>query len=391
MNVRCYADGSGPRVAVACSGLGHVQRGIEAWAADLCQALRRTGSDVTLFGAESSPDGMVGIACLRRRDRAARAIAGAVRHLGGWRYGMGSPYDVEQTSFAVSLWQRIHHGFDILHIQDPMIATWFERAHRRGLSRARVIYANGTGENEQVMRRFTHLQLLTPAAFDSWQPRKPAGQTVFMLPNFIDTGRFTPGDRLSARAQFDLPPDATIVLCCAAIRRYHKRIDYLLSEFADAIGSGTTGALLVIAGATEVDTDGLIAEGKRLLGDRVRFLPDLPRDRMPDLYRAADIFTLPSLHEMFGIVLLEAMATGLPVLCHDEPGFRAIVGPAGIYRDFSQAGGLASALTAAFGHETRTGLSLAARRHVEQHFSDDAVIPKIKAMYNTVLGGPHDG
>jgi Glycosyltransferase Family 4 len=178
----------GPRIAIACSGLGHVQRGIESWAADLALALQRAGADVTLF-AGARRDGADPLPTLRRTGTAAIALANGLRHLGGWRYGMGSPYDVEQTSFALSLWGHIRRGFDILHVQDPMIATWLERAHRAGVSRPRVIYANGTGEDASVMRRFAYLQLLTQAAADAWAPRKSAGQAVFMIPNFIDTAR----------------------------------------------------------------------------------------------------------------------------------------------------------------------------------------------------------
>jgi hypothetical protein len=54
-----------PRIAVACSGLGHVHRGIEAWAADLGQALRRAGADVTLF-AGARFEGATALPCLRR-------------------------------------------------------------------------------------------------------------------------------------------------------------------------------------------------------------------------------------------------------------------------------------------------------------------------------------
>ena len=72
----------------------------------------------------------------------------------------------------VALWQRIRGGFDILHVQDPMIAIWLQRAHRAGLSRPKVIYANGTGETAKVMRRFAFLQLLTEAAADRLDARR---------------------------------------------------------------------------------------------------------------------------------------------------------------------------------------------------------------------------
>ncbi len=141
-----------------------------------------------------------------------------------------------------------------------------------------------------------------------------------MIPNFVDTSRFCPGEQAVERAKFGLPPDRTVILCCAAIRSFHKRIDVLLQSFDALCRRKKTDAILVIAGGREAETDELIASGTRLLQDRVRFLPDLPRASMPDLYRAGDAFVLPSLHEMFGIVLLEALATGLPVLCNDTPG-----------------------------------------------------------------------
>jgi glycosyltransferase involved in cell wall biosynthesis len=375
-----------PRIAIACSGLGHVQRGVESWASDLAGALRRTGADVTLFGAGPGDEAeIVVLPALRRTGKAAIAVATGLRHLGGWRYGLGSPYDVEQTSFAVALLQRVRKDFDIVHVQDPTIATWLERAHRIGLSRPAVVYANGTGEDASVMRRFSHLQLLTRAGFQSWMPHKPHGQAVYMIPNFVDTARFCPGDQADARARFGLPPDRTIVLCCAAIRRYHKRIDVLLESFAEMCRGRKTDAILVIAGGREADTDTLMATGKRLLGQRVRFLPDLPRDSMPDLYRAADAFVLPSLHEMFGIVLLEALATGLPVLCNDTPDFRAIVGPGGLYRDLGTQDKLASGLSDLLDLSASSSIIQSGRSHVEALFSEQAVIGALLAMYRSIL------
>lgn len=369
-----------PRIAIGCSGLGHIQRGIESWASDLAQALRRNGADVTLFSGAALP-GSVALPTLRRSGQGARILARIARHIGGWRYGMGSPYDVEQTSFAFALWRCIRRGFDIVHLQDPMIALWLERAHRVGLSQPSVVYANGTGENDALMRRFQVLQLLTPTAMKAWTPQKPATQLVFMLPNFIDTARFHPAPQTTARARFGLPPGLTIFLTCAAIRRFHKRIDVLLREFADV---QAPDAVLVVAGGREEDTDALIAEGTALLGDRVRFMPDLPRDAMPDLYRAADAFVLPSLHEMFGIVLLEALATGLPVLCNDTADFHAIVGPGGLYRELHMPGQLADGMTALLDPATRAKLSASGRAHVEQRFSETAVTSEITAMYRSV-------
>jgi 1,2-diacylglycerol 3-alpha-glucosyltransferase len=378
--------GSGARVAIACSGLGHVQRGIEAWATDTARGLQRAGIQVDLFGGGPGP-GITALANLPRTSAANAGLARVLRQLGGWRYGCGSPYEVEQTTFCASLWRHIHRTHDILHVQDPTIAWWFERLHRLGLSRPRVIYANGTGEPGDLMRRFRYLQVLTQQARAEWSGHEPPGQAVFTIPNFIDTAAFTPGDRAAARDRLGLPRDSRIVLCSAAIRKFHKRIDVLLKEFSDFSRTADGAWLLVIAGGRETDTDELIREGTALLGNRVRFLPALPRTSMPDLYRAADVFTLASLYEMFGIVLLEAMASGLPVLCHDAPSFRDIVGPAGHFGDFSQTGGMSAGLRALSDPVYRSHLSAMARQQVEARFSESVVIRDILAMYDAVMRG----
>ena len=376
------------RIAVACSGLGHVQRGIEAWATDLAAGLSEAGADVTLFGAGGAQP-TEALRCLTRTNSVTRRVIGITSRLGGWRYGMGSPYELEQSTFAFSLWRRIRHDFDILHVQDPLIAMRLALARRLGLSRPRVIFANGTDEPPSVMRRFDWLQHLTPGAAAAWGPQRPAGQRDFVVPNFIDPRRFPPGDRAAARHRLGLPEHARIVLCCAAIRRYHKRIDYLLDEFAQARmqerSAGRGSLMLVVAGGRENDTDELIRIGSERIGDAVRFFVDYPRGDMPDLYWAADAFVLPSLSEMFGIVLIEAMATGLPVLCNDTPDFRWIVGEAGCFGDLSQPGILAGLLQRVAPPGALAPLAAAAPAQVEAHFSARVVTAQMLAMYREVL------
>lgn len=371
------------RIAVACSGLGHIRRGIESWANDLGRALRQAGADVTVFSG-APIEGAITLPCFRRTGGVAEAVDRLVHHLGGWRYGMGNTYEVEQTSFALALWRHVRRDFDLLHSQDHTLASWLEAANRHGLSRARVIFANGTGESADAMRRFRHLQLLTPQALAEWEGQQPPVQSVFMIPNFIDTSRFAPGDRAAARAALGLPQPPMIMLCCAAIRRYHKRIDYLLTEFAAVASKAGRELLLVIAGGRESDTDELLAMGRNLLGERGRFLVDLPRSQMPLLYQAADLFVLPSLFEMFGIVLIEAMACGLPVVCHDSGAFRYVAGPAALYADLHEEGALTAALSEALDDGRRHSLAETARSHVESRFSQEVVVRQMVDMYQAV-------
>jgi 1,2-diacylglycerol 3-alpha-glucosyltransferase len=385
------AEAAAPlKIAIACSGLGHIRRGNEAWAQDLAGALHHRGAPVTLFAAGRVANALVTtVSCLRRTGVAARVLARFFRPLGGWRYGFGSSYEIEQTTFALNLWRQVRHDYDIVHVQDATIAIILDRLYRAGLCRARTILANGTGEPAARLRRLSCVQLLSAATASTWRSDVADGQLVFSVPNFVDLGAFHPGDRAAARRRFALPEDALLVLCCAAIRKVHKRIDYLIREFAAfAAGDRSRPVMLVIAGAREAETDEIVALGRQLLGERVRYLVDLPRSEMPDLYRAADVFVLTSLFETFGIVLIEAMASGVPILCHDTPHFRYVAGPASMRDDFSRAGRLAAALGAISQDDTRDRLAAAARPHVERNFAETVVVSQIIDMYRRVAASP---
>lgn len=376
------------RVAVASSGLGHIRRGIETWAADTALALHREGQDVTLFQGSGEPGEpwQLVVPCQRRFDPATQRWVRHLRRFGGWRYGFGNTYQAEQTTFTLGLWRRVRRDYDILHVQDPWIALLMDRLHRAGLSRPRVILAHGTEESPQSLQKFSYLQHLAPCYLEDWQAHRPAHQTVFAIPNFVDTSVFHPGDRCTARALWKLPADHLVILCVAAIKKHHKRVDYLLREFAAFADRLTQPATLIVAGGREAQTDDVIALGRDILGDRVRFLEGVERARMPTLYQAADVFALASLHEMMPIAMLEALASGLPVACNDTPTMRWMVGSAASPTDISYAGVLAAQLQALADPVLRAELSRQARAHAEAQFSETVVIQQMLQMYHQVAG-----
>jgi glycosyltransferase involved in cell wall biosynthesis len=380
------------RIAVASSGLGHVRRGVETWARDLAYALRRAGQDVTLFQGDGQPAVAweCTLPCLRRFDPATERWVARFARLGGWRYGLGSGYQLEQWSFTRHLWPRIRRDYDILHVQDFEVAWLMERLRRLGLSRPQVILAHGTRETPRDLQRVTHLQHLAPCYLEESRSEQPARQRAYVVPNFVDTDLFRPGNRKAAREAWNLPADHLVVLCVAALKKTHKRIDYLLREFAAFSEWLEQPATLVIAGAREVETPEVLALGQELLGPRVRFLESVSRDRIPSLYQAADVFALASLQEMMPIAVLEALASGLPIACNDTPTLRWMAGPAGILTDISEPGALAAQFTRLARSEARQRLGNRARLHAETTFSEPVVVQQVLALYAQVANSDRD-
>jgi 1,2-diacylglycerol 3-alpha-glucosyltransferase len=378
------------KIAIASSGLGHVARGVEAWTADLGRALARRDLAVTVFkggGRADHPYERV-IPCWQRAAPNTLRLAGSLPKRLFWRLGLGSALGIEQTTFTFGLMRHLRREkFDLLHTQEPQLAFMVQWARRLGLLRTRPILGHATNEPAEFLAQMDYVQHLSPWYLHETRQAGVWKAAWTAIPNFIDTEMFRPQTRGSLRRELGIPEDATVVFSAAAIKSTHKRIDYLLQEFAAFRNAHPEyPAWLVVAGAREPDTDRLVSMGTRLLGDRVRFLISWPRQRMPELYAAADVFVLCSLREMFGIVLIEALASGLPCLVHKHPVIESIVGPGGTTLDMAGAGALAEALKSYISDpDKRRVAGRRAREHCIAHFSEGSVVDQILAYYRVVF------
>lgn len=379
------------RVVVASSGLGHVSRGIEAWAHDLGYALRARGVEVLLCKGGGSADAEFErvLGCWTRESAEAQRVVRWLPRALAWRLCLGSGYGVEQATFAWSLLKVLRsHKADVVHVQDPLVAILVQRARRMGLVSTRVVLAHGTEEPASFLRKVEFVQHLAPWHGDECRREGAWRESWAVIPNFVDCEQFAPGASGAMRRELGIPEDALVVLTAAAIKKKHKRIDWLLDECAAVLRDSPSAPVwLVIAGGQERETAELVEYGTRLLGDRVRFLVRFPRERMAELYRCADVFVLASLKEMMPIALLEAIASGLPCVVNRHPVMEWMVGPGGRAIDMQTRGELAATL----GELVRDGaqrraLGARAREHCAREFGKDVIVEQIAAYYGRVAG-----
>lgn len=389
-------------------------RGIETWARDTAAGLASRGVDVTLFagapveGPSRGNVRVVALPGLRRTDWRARRLASTLPRC-MWRWGLTSGYGWEQLAFWGKLVGRLRRErFDVLHVQDPMLADWCRRSRRLGLLGTKEILAHGTEEPVAFLAPFPRVQHLAPWHLaQSLERLRAAGRGERPLwtciPNFVDCSRFSPVTDADSQAVaatrewLGVPRDAFVVGCVAAVKKHHKRIDYLVREFSAWLGAPAEErkgpVFLVVAGSRQDDTAQIEQLAKDLAGDRVRVLCDVPVDRMPALYRALDVFVLTSLFEMMPIAVLEALASGVPVIANQHPVLEWMIGctaaeapdgAGGMCIDMAGEGELERCL-GALTPEWLGARGRAGRKRAERTYSEPVVLARILEYYEMVM------
>ena len=160
-------------------------------------------------------------------------------------------------------------------------------------------------------------------------------ERITTIPNGVDTEQFRPGT--SERETFGLPADVPLALFAGDIKVPRKNLETVLRAM-----QRVPGMHLAVAG--DVKGSPYPALARELgLQDRVSFLGKIYK--MAELMRSADLFIFPSRYEPFGLVVTEAMASGVPVIVSACSGSADFVGDAGLLlKDPDDVGELATAI-----------------------------------------------
>jgi 1,2-diacylglycerol 3-alpha-glucosyltransferase len=236
-------------------------------------------------------------------------------------------------------------SFDLVHVHTPFVAHYAGvRAARRLNIPCIETYHTFFEEylhhyvpilprvlGRALARRFARSQCRPLAALVApSEPMRAAlvsyGVTtpIHVIPTGLATDRFRPGDGARFRAAQALPQGRPLVLYVGRVA-HEKNIHFLVDVFA-RVKKSVPQALLVIAGEGPA-RDSLAAQVRALeLWDDVRFVGYLARaTELLDCYAAADVFVFASRTETQGLVLLEALAQGAPVVSTAKLGTLSIL------------------------------------------------------------------
>jgi len=201
---------------------------------------------------------------------------------------------------------------EYLHHYAPFLPARGLRALARHLSRRQCNALDGVVVPSLAMR----------ARLADYGVRAP----IHILPTGIPLARFSGGDRARFRAAQGIAPGRPVALFVGRLA-HEKNIGFLLQMTVEALAR-RPDLLLLIAGEGPA-LPALREQVAHLgLGESVRFVGYLDRHQdLPDCYAAADVFVFASRTETQGLVLLEAMAVGLPVVAFAHMGTIDILAP----------------------------------------------------------------
>jgi glycosyltransferase involved in cell wall biosynthesis len=321
------------KIAFALPGFHAIDRGAEVALISVAKELAAGGDAVTLFGSGPARPGMpydyVRVPAVPRERFERFPKVPPFRSETGW----------EDATFALGLMRSFEaRDFDLSVTCSYPFTNWALR--RAGGRAVRHVFVTQNGDwpavsDDAEFRWFgcDGLVCTNPDYLANCEAR----WTCALIPNGMDPARFSPGP--GARASFGLPPDRPVVLMVSAC------IDTKRVEDGIRAVAQLPDAFLIVAG------DGPLRERVQALADQLlpgRFaLRTIPNAQMPLLYRSADAFLHMSLVEAFGNVFVEAMACGVPVVGHDTPRLRWIVGADEYLVDTADATATAAAIARA--------------------------------------------
>jgi len=354
--------------------------GVKQHALHLAESLRRLGDDVMLVGPSSVPT----------REPGVQSFGGIVNIPGN---GSANKLALFASPRAIARFFR-NNAFDVIHIHEPLqpslsywsvwltrriphVATFHAYMEREslGLRWARKLW--GATVFPWIQRAIAVSEPAASYARAAWRRELP------IIPNGVPTSIFTP-----------LPPGAATrsdgspvkLLFVGRIGDVRKGARFLFEAYAALVARKLPVTLDVVGelGGAEPPPalPGLTYHGA------------VPFARLAELYRACDVFVAPSTGgESFGIVLLEAMASGKPVVCSDIEGYRQVAttegstlvapsDPAALEAALARIASLPAATLRRYGEVNR--------RHAEA-FDYDRLAERVRHEYRLAIAAARPG
>lgn len=375
------------RVGLVCPYAWDVPGGVSAHTRDLAQALLDLGHEVSVLTPVDDDDAVLPSYAETTGRTVALPYNGSVARL------VLGPV----SAARVRRWLR-DGGFDVLHLQEPLapsislLAGYFATGpvvatFHSANPRSRMLVA-AEGLLRPALEKLAARIAVSDAARRTLVEH--LGGDAVVIPNGVATAAYAGDDRLPG-----WPGDGGSVAFLGRLDEPRKGLPVLLAAFR-RLAEERPGVRLLLAGPG--DSTAARSALPAALRDRVVSLGLLPEADKGRMLRSADVYVAPNTGgESFGIILLEALAAGAPVVASDLEAFRRVLGepvegePAGVVVPAGDDAALAVALGELLDDPVRRAALRAAGRARAKVFDWPVVAGRVVELYETVLSMPARG
>ena len=245
---------------------------------------------------------------------------------------------------------------------------------------------------EEIIKRYlekcAHVVAPTPSIRDFILQSYDADVPVTVVPTPVDLSLYH--DLAPKRVRAALGLENVELLLYVGRLAKEKSLDFLLRAFAGIVTQRPQARLLLVGkGPHERRLRRLTR--KLDLGERVIFTGPIPHDEVPHYAAAADLFVFPSVTETQGLVLIEAMAAGAPVVAVEAPGSTDVLAEGGGLLVPAQERAFADAVLGLLADEMRRRAMGAQAARAAQRYTIPATTARLLTVYEAAIAaGPRD-
>lgn len=298
-------------------------------------------------------------------------------------------------------------GFDLVHLHYPFILGAEIARCAAAMYRMPIVLSFhndliGNGSRARVFAAYQRLSsyltvrtvnVLCAVSIDHFQSSRLCAALgsriprVVELSNGVDTATFTPAQPSpELRQRYGIPEHAQLILFVAALDRAHhfKGLETLLQ----ALRQLPANVHLLVVGDGDMRAAYEQQAADLGVAERVIFAGAIDQVDTPPFYCAADVTALPSSPpESFGLVLIESLACGTPVIASNIPGVRTVVnhGVDGLLVAPGDPVALAESLQALLSDDRRHQMGVRGRAKVEQRYDWRSLGEQLETIYHDVL------
>lgn len=364
------------RIALACPYAWDLPGGVQVHVRELAGRLRDRGHQVAVVSPAAGPVGEPGVVVVGRSVR--------VRYQGTVAPIAVSPLILGRVRQALRAF-----GPDVVHAHEPLVpsaamaATLSARVPVVGTFHAHaersMLFDVAAPALRPVWRRLA-VRVAVSETAASFVSSRMGDREVRVIPNGVELAAFE-----GAAPATDVPPGRRILW----VNRLDPQKGFPVAVRAfERLAPEVPDAVLVVAGdgADRGAVDGLAPA----IRERVVMLGTVSRDDLPGYLAAAEVFVSAAVgQESFGLVLVEAMAAGVPVVATGIPGYRDVVddGVNGLLVPPRDAAALAGALGRVLGQPDLAKRLAESGRAAARRYDWDLVAAELEAVYREAAGG----